>query len=55
LTEPVREELEDRVPIAFDTGKPRDFVVVVRCPGDGSSHELRFTGHVTYTPRLGRK
>jgi hypothetical protein len=51
LTRSVEEQLEERVPVAYarDTARPRPFEVIVTCPGEATSHRLRFRG--TYVDR----
>ncbi len=50
LTELVREELAERVVIAYKPRRSGEFKVIVTCPGLGSggAHQLGFSGHVTY-------
>jgi hypothetical protein len=49
LTESVRGQLEERVPVAsFGRERWRSFAVVVGCPGSGSAHEVRCDGRVSY-------
>jgi hypothetical protein len=53
LTESVREEVSSEVPVAYRASRPRLFVVVITCPGDGSPHDLRFAGQVTDETQAG--
>ena len=45
LTELVREQVSERLPVAIGAPGPKPFLVVVACPAAG--HELSFTGEVT--------
>jgi hypothetical protein len=49
LTDLVREELAEQVPVAFNKRGLRPFRVVVTCPGSGGSHEVVCSGHVRYS------
>jgi hypothetical protein len=48
VTDLVREELEERIPIAYKPQRPGPFEVVVTCPGAGSPHDLECNGQVSY-------
>jgi hypothetical protein len=47
LTELVHEELEPQIPATFRPKKPKEFRVIVTCPGAGTEHPVAFTGTVT--------
>jgi hypothetical protein len=47
LTDLVRDELSESVPVAFRWRRPRRFEVVVECAG-GSTHEVTCVGEVRY-------
>ncbi len=46
LTDQVRDEVAEQIPAAFTRQGPRDFRVIVECPGGAKPHELAFLGQV---------
>jgi len=47
LTELVHEELDLQIPATFHPKKPKEFRVIVTCPGSGTEHQVACTGTVT--------
>jgi hypothetical protein len=49
LTDEVREELADQIPVAFKKRGLRPFEVIVTCPGAGTPHDVSVSGQVRYS------
>ncbi|MEU7906606.1 hypothetical protein [Actinoplanes sp. NPDC049118] len=49
LTDQVREELAEQVPVAFRKRGLRPFEVIVTCPGTTAPHDVSVSGQVRYS------